>query len=310
MTEEVAVFGRNVRLCGILTDPAEPDASQPGLVFLNAGVTHRVGPNRLSVRLARACAADGFRSLRFDFSGIGDSGVRTDDLPPRDSVFEELGDALDCFTQHRGVKRFVLIGICSGASISYLQAKADERVVGAVLINGQGHLHGMDAAVGAHLRSRTLTRHFWRIAFKSSFRAKNWKKALRGQLSPRRILGTMIGLPMRALFGKRDDDEPQTPAVLPDSAADLRSVAERGVRLFHLYSEGDDGLDYFHEVLPESVRDGVVNSATARHEVIPGANHVFTLRWSQDRLVERVRDWLGAFTGASNPPGPSGSEPA
>ena len=31
--------------------------------------------------------------LAFDFSSIGDSAVRTDDMPPQKSVFEELTDA-------------------------------------------------------------------------------------------------------------------------------------------------------------------------------------------------------------------------
>jgi len=305
MREEALLFGPDDSLAGVLTEPTgngagAGDASLPAFVFLNAGVTHRVGPGRLYVRLARELARAGFTSLRFDYSGIGDSTVRTDDLPPEKSVVAETRAAMDLLARMRGIERFVPIGICSGASISYLTAKEDERVAGAVLINGQGHLHGMDAALGAHLRARTLTRHFWRIATTSSFRKKNWVKAVRGQLDPMRIIKTMIGLPVRMLFSKRQQ---AAPVELPDAAADLRAVGERGVRLFHLYSEGDDGLDYFHVILPEDVR-GVVSTPPSSHEVIRGANHVFTLLWSQDRLVEAVCDWAQAFAAPGGDPAP------
>jgi len=291
VNESVHTFGRHVPLCGVVTRPSGAAAERPAFVFLNAGVTHRVGPSRLSVRMARELGEDGFTSLRFDFSSLGDSEARTDDLPPHQSVFEELTDALDWLAQETGIERFCLVGICSGAAISYLMAKRDPRVVAAVLINGQGHLHGIDAQLGAALRNRTLTRHFWRIAFKSSFSKKNWRKALGGQLNPKRILSTMIGLPMRALVRKR---EAQPAIEMPDAAADLASVAERGVSLFHVYSEGDDGLDYFHTVLPEGQRD-VLHGPRSRLEIIPGANHVFTMLWSQDRLVAAVRDWAGSL---------------
>lgn len=291
MNETAHSFGRHVPLCGILTHPVDPRPDRPAVVFLNAGVTHRVGPSRLSVRMARELAADGFTSLRFDFSSIGDSGVRADDLPPQASVFSELEDAFELVRKETGINRFCLIGICSGAAISYLMAKRDERVVAAMLINGQGHLHGLDADLGAFLRNRTLTRHFWRIAFRSSFRRKNWRKALAGQLDPKRILGTMIALPFRMMMRKK---EVQPTVAMPDAAADLRAVAARGVHLFHLYSEGDDGLDYFLTVLPDEVRD-VVHGERSRFEVIPGANHVFTLLWSQDRLVTAMRDWIGSL---------------
>jgi hypothetical protein len=197
---------------------------------------------------------------------------------------------MDVLAERFGAEEFVLGGICSGATISFLVASEDERVRGGLLINGQGHLNGTDPLLGSRLRARTLTHHFWRIALRSSFRAKNWRKMIGGQLDLARILRTMIGLPLRALFGSRETVEPALPH---DGAADLRALTSRGVRLFHLYSEGDEGLDYFHVVL------GDVQKATSdpcsRFEVVRGANHVFTLLWSQDRLEELVMEWAAGF---------------
>jgi pimeloyl-ACP methyl ester carboxylesterase len=194
---------------------------------------------------------------------------------------------MDLLARTRGVERFVMIGICSGATISYMTAKADERVSGVVMINAQSHLHGMDPDLGDHLRERTIAAHSWRIALRSSFRKKNWRKALGGELDPMRILRMMVGIPMSLLLRGR---EQKASAKAYDSAADLRAVTDRGIKLYHLYSEGDEGLDYFNVVLsPEEQEE--CKRGNSRFEVLLGANHVFTLLWSQDELVKRVLDW-------------------
>jgi hypothetical protein len=63
------------------------------------------------------------------------------------------------------------------------------------------------------------------------------------------------------------------------------------VRLFHIYSEGDEGLDYFHVVTGGDLKD-IDSPQHGRVEVIAGANHMFTLRWSQERLVGILRSWV------------------
>ncbi len=306
MKEEAVLFGSTDSLVGVITEPADLASKRtlPAFVFLNAGVTHRVGPNRLYVRLARSLAEQGFVSLRFDFSGLGDSGVRTDDLPAWKSVIVETREAMDLLARTRGIERFVLIGICSGAICSYITAREDPRVIGAVLINAQGHLHGTDLVLGDHLRARTLAHHSWRIALRSSFRSKNWRKMMQGRLHPLRILRMMFVTPIEAFLGRLKGRES---VETPDALADLRSLTGRGVRLFHLYCEGDEGLDYFHVMLGDKVRD-VASDDNSRLEVIRGANHVFTLLWSQDELVETVSEWARSLSESEKRPA-SGSSP-
>ncbi|MGH7928173.1 MAG: alpha/beta hydrolase, partial [Candidatus Binatia bacterium] len=75
MREEALLLGKTRSLVGILTDPPEAKRSTrlPGIILLNAGIIHRVGPNRMHVKIARTLAPMGFVVVRFDFSGIGDS---------------------------------------------------------------------------------------------------------------------------------------------------------------------------------------------------------------------------------------------
>ena len=59
MKEEAVLFGSRESLAGVITEPSAAGWGKalPGFVFLNAGMTHRIGPNRLYVRLARDLAA-------------------------------------------------------------------------------------------------------------------------------------------------------------------------------------------------------------------------------------------------------------
>jgi len=58
MREHALLFGDAQGLVGVITDPPGPAGpSRPGVILLNAGVIHRVGPSRLYVNLARALAA-------------------------------------------------------------------------------------------------------------------------------------------------------------------------------------------------------------------------------------------------------------
>ncbi len=328
MKEEAVVFSGGGCVTGIVTEAAPtsgaradlvgeteqkqgaaPALGRPAFLFLNAGITHHVGPNELYVKLARALAKQGFPSLRFDYSGIGDSGRRADAMPAVQSVAMETREAMELLARTRGVTSFVPIGICSGAINAFVAAQSDPRVVGAVLINAQMHLHGMDPALSEQLHARAMARHSWRIALKSSFRSKNWKKALGGQLSPGRILSMMVGGPVRALkarFGSGSDAaqaSTNSSEEAPDAVQLLEGLTGRGVHLYHLYCEGDEGLDYFHTVLGKGL-ERVRRMERSSYEVIPGANHVFTLQWTQAELLKRVCAWAGKLpSNGQLPPG-------
>lgn len=132
MRERAFTFGPDGILVGILTEPDPGSVAQgaPGHVILNSGILHRVGASRIYVQVARALAEQGFTTLRFDFSGVGDSGTRKDTLPIEERFVRETQEALDYLADVKGLERFVLGGLCSGADGAFWAALADERVVG------------------------------------------------------------------------------------------------------------------------------------------------------------------------------------
>lgn len=137
MIESVLTFGSVGRLVGIHTE-GRGDPRPAKVVLANSGVVHRVGANRMSVRLARAFAGLGFDTLRFDMSGLGDSSERRDGLGWQQSAPLELVEAVDIHTRRQPLPT-VLYGNCGGAAKSLWAALMDERIQGLLLTNPPPH---------------------------------------------------------------------------------------------------------------------------------------------------------------------------
>jgi pimeloyl-ACP methyl ester carboxylesterase len=289
MKEEALLFGKTRSLVGIMTYSPETAGTDnfPAVVILNAGIMHRVGPNRLHVKIARALAAMGLVVFRFDFSGVGDSKVREDALPFEKSALAETQEAMDCIHETMGAERFVLMGMCSGATVAFNTACSDPRVVGGILINARMHLQGMHGELGSSIRNRTLARHYWRIAFFSSFRAKNWLKAITGKVELWEIISKMV---MGLKIGNILNHKKKASSKLNYVSAVLNSLSERGVRLLHIFSEGDFGLDYLHVILGKKLKEWR-SDGRLEIETMQGANHSFTLLWSQEHFLNVIQEW-------------------
>jgi len=141
MREKTVNIGRPLPLVGVLCEPDSPDAQKPVVLLLNSGVMHHIGSCRVSVKLARALANNaGLVSVRFDFSGIGDSEPRRG-APSFDlAAVEEVREVMDYLQKTRGVERFILYGLCSGAVIGMNTAVLDSRVIGVAQIDGLSYL--------------------------------------------------------------------------------------------------------------------------------------------------------------------------
>ena len=134
MRERVVLFGSRPRLAGILSTPRDPNEHAPCVVLANAGVIHRVGPGRLYVDIARSLVAHGYSVLRFDLSGLGDSDATTGSGSLTDSAVADIRAALDFLESSRKGAKFIVGGLCAGANYALLTAFADQRVVGAIVI--------------------------------------------------------------------------------------------------------------------------------------------------------------------------------
>ena len=134
MREDVLAFGEDERLVGTVCLPDGPVASGAvGQILFNAGIVPRTGPHRLNVKLARRLAARGIASIRFDLSGLGDSGRAPGADSFETTAVRDLRQAMDTLACEAGTGRFCLFGFCSGGRHAYATAPLDARVAGIIL---------------------------------------------------------------------------------------------------------------------------------------------------------------------------------
>jgi pimeloyl-ACP methyl ester carboxylesterase len=276
--EQAHVFGPRQSLVGILSPamPAPPE-NTPCVVLLNAGIIHRVGPNRMSVTLARELCACGFNVLRFDLSGIGDSDPREDALPPVEAAMADMREALDWLEQSRGARRFILVGLCSGADHSVIYGGTDGRVIGVVLL---------DPAVPRtrrffrrHLLSRVLNGQTWLSVL--SGRHAIWGKLLRRN-----------GPTLPESDNSRDAalESPTVRAFLEHA---YQRVVEQGVRILAIFS-GADGREYqfnYREQILDAY-PSVNFGASIAIEYVKQSDHTFSFESDRGHMIGVIVDWV------------------
>jgi pimeloyl-ACP methyl ester carboxylesterase len=280
MNEEAVTFGIGSSLIGIVTDPpAETRVHlRRGVILLNPGLVHRVGPGRIYVKIARALAARGFVVLRFDFSGIGDSNVRRDQTTFEKSTVDETREAIDFLGRARGVEHVTLLGGCSGAAISLRTAGCDPRVRQAVLINFPV-AEDEETDANRERLNRAKAHYYWKFALA---RPASWHKLLTGKADYRQILRVLRTQARRRLSMGNNSQGEQT-----QFAGELRSVTERGVSLVFVCSAGDPTVDDLREAGGDQLKQLCAQGAVVL-DIIPRSDHTFSTLADQEKLLKTV----------------------
>lgn len=276
MKEQAVLFGESNPLVGVVADPAaENDRPRPAVILLNPGIVHRVGPGRIYVKIARALAAAGFVVLRFDFAGIGDSAVRCDKVPFPTSAIQEAQAAMDFLHTTRGIADFILMGGCSGATVSLDVACHDRRVIGSVLMNFPV-FDEEDEDNNPQFHNRNAAHYYWNIAL---FNLKSWHKLLTGKASYGQLIRTLAFQVKQRI---RPHRQPSQEAIT--LRAKLKSLSERSVPIHFIYSESDRRLDDLRDALGSEFKR-LCAPRKARLSVIPRADHTFSSLHDHARLL-------------------------
>jgi pimeloyl-ACP methyl ester carboxylesterase len=286
--ERAVRFGTSASLVGILTEAAAgvADGERPAAIFLNSGILHRVGSCRLHVRLARELSAAGFHTLRFDYSGIGDSEPRRDSLPFEESAVIETREAMDYLSKAKGAKRYLLIGLCSGADMAHETAVADERVAGMVLLDAWAY-----KTLAYQIRRfgpKLLDLGAWRHSI--AVRCRPW----RGTDGTKRA-------------GPPDSEavEYEVPTYVREFpprdrvANDLRGFVARGMELYYIWTGGLQ--EYNHRGQHEKTFRDVRFGKLLREEWLSDADHIVTGLRHQDYLAEHIVRWAARFGASARP---------
>lgn len=260
-------LGPHAGLSGILCEGAAGPAGQPAHpVFLlwNVGLNHRVGPYRVYVELARALAREGYASIRFDLSGLGDSdasrgGAQSD----AERAVSDVRAVLDSAEQTMGLSRAVLVGFCSSVDSAHATALIDERVVG--LVNVEGYSFPTQGQ-GKRYLLRFLDTNRW-VRFAYHQRKKRERKDSNAEAPTGPVFQREY--PTAARF-----------------ASEYRSLAARGVRVLSAYVRGDSNYEYQDQLFDALEAPDLRSHVEV--EFYPQADHIFSRVSDRKVLLERI----------------------
>ena len=297
--ETICRFGADGHLFGILArDSAATD--RPAVVVFNAGAAHHVGPNRLYVELARNVAALGLPCLRFDLESLGDSVNRVparENYPYPHGAVADGRAAIAHLREHYGYRRFIALGLCSGAhTVFHLGLElADDPLEELVMINPMQFYWVEGMSLDTSRRFEDM------VQYRKSMRdPRRWLKLARGDVNFRRMADVVAG---QARTHARAWLDALREALLPHGgprlSRDLKKLFAMGRRVALFVSEGDPGRDVLMAgaklTATRALRDGRI-----RLQMIPHADHTFS-QWKPrrdliGRLLAHLHDAASSYT--------------
>lgn len=299
--ESVIRFGPSDALFGILSERIEGKTApeRPLLLLLNTSVIHRVGPNRMYVPMSRRWAAAGYSVFRLDLSGLGDSPLpgwqARQRMYSKDGV-KDARSAMDLLSERLGARRFILIGLCSGAYMAFHTGLEDDRVMGQVLLNAQTFdwKEGDTLDVGRKLEYKSF-RFYLRAALKRS----TWARLAKGEVHWKGILGALgarAAKYARATLIQKYTQLRERYRRDGTTLSRFKKLLGRKVWMFLIYSQEDPGLDELALHLGRDAR-WLRSYPTFRIEFVEGPDHTFTLVWSQKHIEQLISEVVTRWTG-------------
>ena len=295
-TETPIAFGTGGRLFGILCRPAGEGVRKAVLIG-NTGRDPHFGIARLGVEFARRLAREGIASLRFDFTGLGDSPS-----PPGGSLAlsplfetdrnEDFSAAIDALMR-LGYREFAVQGVCSGAYHAFQAARVDPRISALLVVNlPVFQWQGGDSVRSALWKSAPASRVLERL-----LQPDVWKRAVRGKIDWRPIVLSWYrraAARVAPLFGRMVAEEAWGTA-----AGTMAGLARRKVAALFLYSASDPGLD---PLGAEFGRDGerLADYGGVTLRIVQGLDHVLSAHAMREVAIDHMLGFL-THTGADQP---------
>lgn len=298
MKEQVVQFGKFKTLLGVIHEPTTSNHPSTAVVLSNAGLIHRIGPNRVYVKLARHLATQGIVVLRFDLSGVGDSQPRPDHLPVEEFTIDDTVQAINYLAENYGTQQFVLMGHCAGAYHSIRTANHDARVQAVVMINPDGG----EAEWIEYDRKRKTARYYENYYGKRTLlNPANWKRFFTGQVSYSNIIRNLIQNVLwnrisGIFFKLRQRFAPQPPPLqstqkLFSIEPIIQQLYKLETRVLLIYTEGSTSLERIRTNMGKAIKE-LEAQDKLQLAVIPNTDHIFSTTTSQKELIENITKWM------------------
>lgn len=195
ITERVFNYGPDNKRVAILSEPLFSVGNKmPVIILANSGSNHRVGPNRLYVLLARDLSHKGFRCLRVDVDGLGDSVIleqEKENIVYMSHSSEEIRLAIESFGDDYIDNQYIFMGLCSGSYISFHAAKdiSNLNIAECVLINPLTFYWEEGMSLNASPAQNYSHWNWYKSAFKDY---GSWLKLFKGQIAFKMLFVTLF----------------------------------------------------------------------------------------------------------------------
>ncbi len=269
------VYTEAERICLAIHKPrnATPVADV-AVLLLPATPQDRSGPQRLYLRMANALSESGLWTCRVDHVGCGDSSGTGEFMEQ-----QALGHHVEACMEElrtRGFTRFILIGLCGGASMGVRVALRRRDVVGVAMLNAY---RGEGGAA-------------WQV-MKSALR--RGVHMMRRGVNPLAILRLFsiasiihrVGLPTRPEQPQEDLPAKEKTKILPEYVV----LSRLHCSLLVVYGEASRYRDAFQEQLRHGSLAFLQQRSNTGFCVVPGGTDVFHLPESRALLFRELVDW-------------------
>jgi predicted alpha/beta hydrolase len=304
ITESTLVLQSTARLFAVMSEPAERQratAGRRGILLLNAGATHHIGPGRAYVTFARRRARRGDVVMRLDLGGIGESEPRVGE-EERDiysaNAIRDVAVAVAALRERFGATEVIAVGLCSGAYHALKSAVAGQAIDGLVLINPLTFFWKPGMSLDGEFNDDEVILSSQRYR-KSALRLQTWIRLLRGEVNVASALRVIVHRSTSIAASRaRDIARRLGIALADDLAGELDSIVRRGVRVQFIFAAGDPGIKLLETQGGAAVRR-LLRARRIGIEIIDGANHTFTSRAARTRLLDQIDRRLGALQHAT-----------
>jgi alpha-beta hydrolase superfamily lysophospholipase len=302
--ERLAIVKGPQELFAIITEPAGvPQRDLPLIVMVNAGSAYRVGPNRVYVLLARELARHGFRVMRPDVAGLGDSAMPDDareNDPYAPTIFRDIDLALQYGQHSLGAEQIVVMGLCSGAYAAFQAAAqfSNPAFVECVLINPLTYFWTDGMSLESPPAKKLAAFHYY---MRAAVHPSRWLRFLTGQTK----IGLVEAIKMIANHWRRRP-RPEAGDTFPCSSTndatvthpeqdnltgDLTRAIGAGRNVSCFFSRSDPGYSilmyHARRKVKEFCRTGKMNIF-----FVENADHTFSRRTPRRNAICAIVDYL------------------
>ena len=284
-------------LFGILSEPRDlSNEDLPTIVLLNAGAAYRIGPGRMNVEMARQFSAQGFRCLRLDLCGLGDSvagEVGDENNSYAETAFRDIELALQALRDRWGSRRFVLMGLCSGAYAAFQSAAQfqDPSLVEGILINPLTYFWRDGMSLDFSPTRELIREHYY---LSSALQPGKWLKLLSGRShigirGALRLIARRLGLSRRQPTETCDSVRkigPSHPAA-EDLNADLKQIVASSRQLSMFFATTDPGYSILTSQAGRQAGQ-MRRSGRLRVNFIDDADHTFSRHAARQKLIDAL----------------------